>query len=418
MEEGIPKAPRVCMLLESYCPVVGGMETQARNLSISLAAAGVPVLIVTRRSNPDLPETEVLDGIRVCRVPPTSHANRARWFTVATCLPTLIRRRRDYDIILVPGFRALGISAVIAGKFLGKRVVLKAENNGEMSGEFFEGGLKRMNLTRASPAVRVFLALRNRLFVRADAFVSMSSKLTAEFVGQGVPPGRITMIPQTVDVSRFHPVDAEQKAAYRRELGLPADDLLAIYTGRLVSYKGVPLLLEAWENVCRTFKDAKLLVVGEGGVDIYNCEAELRNFVESHHLQDNVMFTGARRNVDEYLKACDFLVFPTRNEAFGISLIEAMACGLPSISTNEGGIRDILDHERNGLMIEVGDSRQIEEAVVRMLRDPALRRSLGEAAHRTVMERYTRQIVTRQYVDLFNACLARKPSASPHQPRR
>jgi len=200
--------------------------------------------------------------------------------------------------------------------------------------------------------LRLALALRYRLLVRADAFVSMSSELTEEFRAGGVQPDKNHLIPQTVDVARFRPVSPEQKAALRARLGLPPTDRLAIFTGRLVSYKGLPVLVRVWEDICRMHDNARIVVVGSGGVDAFNCEEALHRSVDEHGLAGHVLFTGARSNVEEYLQASDLFVFPTENEAFGISLIEAMACGLPVAAFPVEGPKDVVIQGETGWLDE------------------------------------------------------------------
>lgn len=393
--------PRLCMLIESYVPVVGGMESQARTLAGSLHERGCELLFITRRTSPDLAPFERIDGLPVRRVRPSGRSSRLRWAMALTCIPALIRYRRHYDVIFVPGLRALGPTAVLMGKLLGCPSIVKGESCGELSGSFFHKGLESVKLKLSSLPVKGALRLRNRFMAHADAFVSMSSDMTAEFTGEGVPPERIHLIPQTVDVDRFQPAAPPERTRLRGELGLPADRLLVTYTGRLVSYKGLPVLLRAWQRIANDRADAVLVIVGAGGVDVYNCEQELKDFVSAHDLQDRVIFTGAVSNVEDYLKVSDVFAFPTENEAFGISLIEAMACRVPVIGTAVGGIRDILEHDANGLMIEAGREAALEAALRCLLAEPDLRERLGAAGLRTVRERYTRDIVAQKYIELF-----------------
>jgi glycosyltransferase involved in cell wall biosynthesis len=400
------------MLLESFYPVVGGMETQARNLAAGLAASGVELLFVTRRSSRDLARTETVDGAPVYRVPPVMRSSRARWLMVLTAIPALVRLRRTYDVILVPGFRALGITAVIMGKLLGKRSVLKAESCGEMSGDFFTGGLASLHLEKSSWPVKWGIGLRNRLLAKADALVSLSSEMTEEYLGAGVPPDRLHVIAQSADTERFRPASPAEKAELRRKLGLPERGVFAIFTGRIVSYKGIPHLVRAWERLTAAHPEARLLIVGAGGVDIFNWEAELKDFVETHGLAGSVVLTGAVRNVEEYLRASDIYAFPTENEAFPLAMLEAMACGLAVIGTSIGGLKDVLADGRNGLVMAPGDAEQLYARLDRLLRDAALRDTLGQAARATVVENYTREIVTQKYIALFQACLAGDASAA------
>lgn len=393
--------PRVCMLLESYHPVVGGMETQARNMSGSFRAAGIPVIILTRRIGADLPRADELDGTPVYRTGPTGRSSRLRWAFAATCIPQLIRLRGRYDVILVPGFRALGIPAVLVSKLLRKKCVLKAESSGEMSGEFFTGGLERMKLKRSSALVRFGLFLRNRLLARADAFASLSREQTAEFTANGVRESKIVVIPQSVRTDVFHPVSNDERQKLRAKLGLPASAPVVIYTGRIVSYKGLPLLLEAWPKILEKHPGARLVACGAGGVDVFNCEAGVQSFVRERGLEGSVLLTGAIANVDEYLKAADLYALPTQNEAFPLALLEAMACGLAAVSTPVGGIPDILRDGENGLLVGPGSEPELRAAILRLLDDAALRKKLGSEALRTANENYARETVTARYVELF-----------------
>jgi len=404
--------PRICMLLESYFPVVGGMETQAVNMTYSFKKEGMPVLIVTRRSSPEFAPREIIEEAPVYRVGPATRSSRARWLMVLSSLPTLFRLRREYDLILVPGFRALGITAVFIQLILRKPAVLKAESCGEMSGEFFKGGLKNMNLGLSSWPVRLFLKLRNSFLIRAKAFVSLSADMTAEYLASGVPPARLHVIAQSVDVDRFHPVDASTKRALREKLKLPADHTLIIFSGRLVSYKGLPNLLKVWRTLAAEFPHATLIIAGAGGVDIFNCESQIKQFVVENGLQDRVRFTGAVKNVDEYLEASDIFAFPTENEAFPLALLEALASGLAAIGTTVGGIPDVLKNEENGLIIPPADEAALTQALRRLMENPDLRAKLITGAQKTVREKYTRAIITDHYARLFNLCLGRPQPSS------
>jgi len=393
--------PSLCMLLESYYPVVGGMETQARNMADSFRKAGLDIFILTRRTSPDLKRNELVDDTPVFRVGPTGRSSRLRWMLCLTCIPTLIRKRKDYDIILVPGFRALGITAVLIAKLLGKRSVLKAESSGEMSGEFFAGGLEKMKLNKGSALVRFGLKLRNRLLAKADAFASLSREQTNEFKTCGVSDEQIVVIPQSVRTDLFQPPSPEEKLSLREKLGLPKNEVIVIYTGRLVSYKGLPLLLEAWRTIHEKYPGARLIAAGAGGVDVFNCEDEVKQYAKENNLNDCVTFTGAVNNVDEYLKASDIYALPTQNEAFPLALLEGMACGLAVISTPVGGIPDIVKHEKNGLMVKPGSEEELRAALLRLMADKPLREQLGEAGLKTARENYAREIVTRKYLELF-----------------
>jgi glycosyltransferase involved in cell wall biosynthesis len=123
--------------------------------------------------------------------------------------------------------------------------------------------------------------------------------------------------------------------------------------------------------------------------------------VQENQLNHSVYFTGDVQNVHEYLQTSDIFVFPTENDAFPLSLIEAMACGLPVISTHIGGIKDILKHRQNGLVVKPGDFQELYGALDLMIADDALLTSLGKAARQTIQDKYSTDIVTKKYIEMF-----------------
>ena len=123
-------------------------------------------------------------------------------------------------------------------------------------------------------------------------------------------------------------------------------------------------------------------------------------------MKSSVKFTGDVNNVHEYLQASDIFIFPTENEAFGISLIEAMACGLPSISTCIGGVKDILQNQQNGIVVNPGDIQQLFDALDLLLTDTTLSTNLGKAARQTIQTKYSSKIVIKEHIELFKSVSA------------
>lgn len=392
--------PRICLVTESFWPVVGGLESQISTLSEALSRQGFKQIIVTRRSNRASKSQEQKGAITIYRLRPIGKIPFARWLMICTCLYSLLRRRNEYDVILVGGFRTLGLSAIIASRLARKNCVLRAASNGEMSGEFFDAGLSKFGLTTGSRGIRAILDLRKRLLLKADAMVSISTQIKNEYIASDVAVDKIWPIPNPVDLDIFRPVKQDSERN-RARLGLKKTDTVVIYTGRLVRYKGLPLLVEVWKKLCFEYSNCILVLVGGGGSDISNCEADLKHFVSENSLDGKVLFTGDVIDVAAYLQLSDIFVLPTENEAFGISLIEAMACGLPVISTATGGILDILTDEHDGLLIQPGNFEQLYGALRRLIIDAELARCLGKNAIETVRARYSSESVSRKYAAVF-----------------
>jgi glycosyltransferase involved in cell wall biosynthesis len=394
--------PKICIFTETYYPVVGGGETQARLLAEGLVAENYQVMVLTRRTNTSQKSKEIVGGVEVYRLSPVGHQHWKKWGLLFSAILALIRYRKKYDLILVSGFRVIGLAAVLTSLITRKICILKADNNGEMSGDFFTGGLSKYGLRKNSVLVSLFLILRNAVLRRAHAFIALSSDLHDELIQYGnIPAHKIHHIPNCVDTSIFHPVNLSGKLEIRKNLGLPQKDVLVIYTGRLVSYKGLFTLLKSWEQVCKEHSNTSLLLVGGGSLDIYNCEDDLRDYVQRNNLQDCVSFIGEVQNVSHYLQAADIFVFPTEKEAFGISLIEAMACGLPVISTDVGGLKDIIVDKWNGLMIQPREVHGLKHAITTLLDDSSLPLELGQKALETIKKSYSVETVLQKYIELF-----------------
>lgn len=391
----------VCMMTETFHPVTGGGETQARALAEGLQAAGMMVHLVTRRSDRSLPARAVVAGVPVYRLGPAGPGQFRKWGMVVTALRELLRLRRHYDVILVCGFRVLGIPALLCGLLLGRPCVLKADSQGELSGRFFDPGLERFKLRHDSLPLRPVIGMRNLLLRRAARFVAISTIVAREYAENGIPAERIVRIPNSVDSSTFTPVFPAQKDELRARLGMPAGRRVAVFTGRLVTTKGLASLLRAWPAVIARHPDALLVLVGSGGLGLQNCEEELKRCVTQGGLEDSVLFTGAVGNVDEYLKASDLFVFPSEREAFGISVIEAMASGLPIVTTCIDGIKDIVRPDVDALVVAPGDDRALAAAMVRALDGGPEVAALAAAARQRAMEKYSNSSVVAAYRDLL-----------------
>jgi glycosyltransferase involved in cell wall biosynthesis len=392
---------KICMLLEQFHPHVGGVQVHSRYLAEQLIESGIRVFVVTRQVTAQLSKSESVGGIPVYRIPPKGLGCFKRWLMIIPSLALLIKMRKQYDIIYVPFFRILGIPAVLVSKIFHKACVLRAGGQGELSGEIFNQGLKELKLRHSSLTVKSFLRIRNWLIKKADRFVSISSDITLEYISNGVDCRKIKYIPHGVDTGRFHPVSYEEKLNLRHKLGLPASKTIVAFVGRLVSTKGLPLLIRVWKDIVSIHSDAYLVLVGSGDYGAYNYESELRDFVQTQALDGSVYFAGKVENVQRYFQASDIFVLPSETEGFGIALIEAMACGLPVVVTPTSGPKDIVKNGENG--IHITNFQELYIALDSLLMNRFLADSLGQAARKTILERYELKKMVNEYTELFSS---------------
>jgi glycosyltransferase involved in cell wall biosynthesis len=389
--------PRVLFLTESFYPVLGGGEQHIRTLASHLASSGMEASVLTRRSAPEWPAEEWLDGVRVLRVGPSGPARTGKYAMVPRALARLWAERGRCDVVVVRGTRVLGLPGLVAGRLLGKRVVLQPELNGEMSGEVYTWGTP---LDRPAPRwlVRRLTALRNLLMRDADAFVAMSRRIREEFLEAGVAAPKVAHIPHGVDTARFRPASLDEQRELRRRLGLPAEGVLVVYSGRLLRGKGLESLVDAFGSLASA---SRLILVGSGAGQALSVEEELQARVSQAGLGERVVFTGRVDRVEDYLRACDVFVLPSVFEALGIALVEAAACGLACVGCRTGGIVDVIEDGRSGLLVAPGDTRELAAALARLVAEPPTRASLGREARRVAVARFDLQASIESYRALF-----------------
>jgi glycosyltransferase involved in cell wall biosynthesis len=385
---------------ESFHPVLGGGEQQVRTLATALAAGGWPCAVLTRRSQADWPAEEWLDGVRIVRVGPSGPARAGKYAMVPAVVAGLWRERSSYDLAVVRGTRVLGLPVLLAARALGKRVVLQCEISGEMSGEVYTWGT-RWHRPVVRRVVSKLARLRNRLFADADALVAISAHTRAEFLAAGLPAERVIALPHGVDCERFRPADGVERAALRERLGLPRAGPLLTFTGRLLRGKGVEVLLEAFAALASDAGAAQLAIVGSGSGQALSVEDELRQSVRRLGLESRVTFTGRVENVPDYLRASDAFVFPSFFEAMPLSVIEALGCGLAVVATPVGGIVDLIEAGRTGLLVPPGDAPALARAIGRVSGDERLRSDLGRSARAVALARFDARENVARYRTLF-----------------
>jgi glycosyltransferase involved in cell wall biosynthesis len=391
---------RICLLTDSYYPVVGGGEAHARLMCGEFRRLGVPVFVLTGHKVETSSAFETVDEVPVYRVPPAGYPRMGKYLMLFSSSWRLIRMRRDYDVIYVCGIRTLGLIAVMIAILFGKRCVLRAESRGELSGAFiWEKPDGRVNFFLKLTALGPIL-LRNLILKRADSFLSIAAVIREEYESCGIPQGKIVDIPNGIDVMRFCPVAADAKAALRRKLDLPEGRLFA-YTGKLNRGKGLEFLVRVWKDWSPHHPDCKFLLIGSGAMQFLSCEKELRDFVEQNAMQSSVLFAGSVSNVQEYLQASDFFVFPSESEALPLALLEALASGLPTLASDIGGCQAIVTDGHDGQLVPANDVAAWVAGLNTLIGDPARVAEWGLAGRETVEKKFSMTHVAEQHLALF-----------------
>ena len=308
--------------------------------------------------------------------------------------------RERFSTIVVCDMKVLGIVGVVAGKILKKKCILRAESRGEFDGSFATQFDERPSRFK-SIVTALLVLLRNRVLLRADKFLSISTSIRNELVNKGVPESKIVAIKNGVNLERFRPVDSTEKQRLREELNLPKK-VIFIYTGRLAKGKGLEYLLRAWQQAVQEADGIHLLLVGSGEGYQLACGHELRHSVSVKGLAESVTFTGAVDNVESYLRAADCFVLVSQTEALPLSLAEAAACGLPAIGSDINGIRDIIQANRNGFLVRYGDEYELKCAITKFGRKEEIRKMFGREARKIAIEKFDIDKIVEDYIELLD----------------
>ncbi|MCR4439215.1 MAG: glycosyltransferase [bacterium] len=214
-----------------------------------------------------------------------------------------------------------------------------------------------------------------------------------------LPPGKVEVVHHGLDLSRFR-VPQETRRRLRRELGFAEDALVVGTVGRLEPSKGHLEFLRMAGQVASQVPQSVFLVVGAATRgEEFRAEPILR-LAQELNLGPRLVFAGFREDIPAVLSAMDVFAFPSRAEAFGLVVIEAMAAGLPVVSTASDGVLDIVVDSESGLLVPPQDVAALASAVLRLLRDPRLRRSVAAAARRRVEELFTAERMVQRVVEL------------------
>jgi glycosyltransferase involved in cell wall biosynthesis len=241
--------------------------------------------------------------------------------------------------------------------------------------------------------VRMFhkLNLFDKVFTPfIDAFVYISNAIAKDYIAQGVPPLKGTVVHNGVDLGEFTPI--HDAAQVRSEFGWTTHERLVGVIGRLDCWKGHEYFLEAVAEIAQEILSLRGLIVGEPENTPLNREyyQKLQSLTKSLCLEDKVIFTGFRGDVPRLMSALDVVVLSSSlPEPFGRVVIEGMAAGKPVVATAAGGVLDIIEDGVNGLLVPCKDAKAMAQAIFWLLSNQEQAEQIGRAARQRVAEKFT-----------------------------
>ncbi len=405
---------RVCMISEHASPLAalggadaGGQNVYVAQLALNLAASGMSVDVFTRCDSESLqPVVEMAPGVRVVHVPcgPRGYVPKEdlwQWmpdfsdWMLRHCSPS------SYDIIHANFWMSGRIAEQVAGAWNIPFVVTFHALG--LVRRLHQGADDRFPPERAEIERRVMRAA-TRVIAECPQDLSDMVEL------YGAPQGRISVIPCGVDPKEMFPVG---RRAARHELGIGLEEPVVLQVGRIVPRKGIDNVIRAVGLLRRRHgKNARLIIVG-GETDAPDPEAtpeiaRLMVIAREEGVEDLVQFAGrkGRNELRAYYSAADVFVTTPWYEPFGITPLEAMACGTPVVGADVGGIRTTVVHGETGYLVPPRDPDALAVRLACLLGNRELARLMGKQAQARVAAEYTWPHITRSVAALYGEVLA------------
>jgi L-malate glycosyltransferase len=354
----------------------GGGETQVLGLTLALAAAGHDAELICDPAG-RLWERAADVGIR-------RHPLRIRNavdISAAIRLRGILKRER-YDVVHFHTSRAHSMAPLVRGfapaLFVTRRMDYRPN--------------------------RIFAPY---LFERAvDCVVAISGGVADSLAAAGVDRARVTVVPSGVECERFRPPSADERARARAKFGVGDGEIAIAAVGALESRKGHRYLIEAVATLAKSGMALKCFIAGDGSI-----RADLERKIAESGCAGRVAMLGRIEDTREILWAADIFAMPSLNEGLGVAALEAMASGLPTIASAVGGLREVVEHDLSGILVEPARPDEIGSAIAWLEKSAELRTKMGVAARARVEDNYSMDSMARRTLELYRAALEKKCEA-------
>ncbi len=354
---------KICVISGIFHPEIGGPATNLYYLCGELANRGHKIAVIAYGDRAEKHEYPFL----VRRIP----RNSPIIWRLLKFIFQIIKIGKNYDLFYVDHY---GLPVALANLLLHKPAVIRI--TGDFAWEFaYRRNLTRQSIDKFQRRKQPFLielikAVQCFYIKRADRIIVPSEYLRSLVKGWGIPSDRIDVVYNAVREEDFQ-ISISQAEA-KRQIGIT--DRIILTVARLVPWKGIDLLIKI---LPRFNNGVKLLVIGDGPA-----LPKLKELACTLGVEERVIFKGEipHHKLNLYLKAADIFVLPSAYEGLPHTILEAMISGTPIVATNVGGIPEIIQDGKEGLLVEPGNLPELKTAILMLLEDEKLKISIVKGA--------------------------------------
>lgn len=417
------KLQRVCILnpqgFVEYPPPLGKTDTGGQTLYIlqlakALGQKNIKVDIVTRQFDGMKAEEDIFDNVKIVRIPcgPKGFVQKEKMYEL---MPEMMenfmmfceKKRREYSVIHSHYWDG-GYAGLLLAKMLDIPHIHTPHSLGKL--KKIEMSIEDLPTHKLKPAYRyhVRIAVEQKIYNKVDAVVVICETSRIQMLQHYlVDFEKLNVIYPGIDTAHFN----TKASKADKEIHMPPNTILTI--SRLVPAKGIDRVIEAFALVRAKHKDANLFI-GGGSADMAKSkeEQEMENqideLIKKHKLEKYVTKIGFVPHdtvLPAYYRKAALFVLGARYEPFGLTTLEAMACGTPPLVTRVAGSREVIIDGLNGFIVDIHDRKSLAAVMIKLLEDKKLQKRISDNAAFTVQEHYSWDKIVMKFITLYKGLM-------------
>ena len=369
----------ICLLIKDFAvgkkfladgrPTKSGAEIHGENHALQLIKLGHRVTLMTKKRFFHTAARENLNGIDLVRLHPP-----LRWLGIFLRLMTT---HRDIDAFYIIGTPKFAVWAILFARLFNKPITLA--------------------LTGKAEIFKAADGWRNKILATCTHYIATTKEIRDGFIERGgIAPEKISILPHGIDTAKYPQSNESRRRELKLSHGINPDCKVLLFCARVVKDKGVDTLQDVWRLLHKKFPEALLYVVGGG---LNHLLDELRTL--SAELDDSIKVVGEVDAPQEFYQMADVYIFPSRHEGLPTSLLEAMASGLPAVTSDIGGCEDVIANDVNGYRVYSEDAVAFAEKISELFVDDERRKIFGERAAKLIRETCDFSIVIPKLAEII-----------------